>query len=209
MTLPLTTPRPFVPGTTGWTADDLNDPEIERQWERGAYEIVEGVLTTMPPAYFDGSIALQNLIDVLNEYFRRTKQRGAFGPEADLVIGKKRIARVDAAWMSLADLARQKAANASRGKKGLRYGRLLVPPTLVIESVSMGHEDHDTETKSRWYAEFRIPNYFILDAYARTLECLVLRGKKYAIDSEGKDDEEIRPAAFPGLTVRLKDVWGD
>lgn len=160
MALPLTTPRAFMPGTTGWSADDLNDPDIEREWERGAYEIVEGVLTIMPPACFDGSVALQNLIDLLKESFDREGRRGAFGPEVDLIVGKKRVARVDAVWMSQSDLDRQKSMNAAEGKKKLRYGRLLVPPTLVIESIviesiSMGHADHDRETKRRWYARPR------------------------------------------------------
>jgi hypothetical protein len=49
MTPPALVARPFLPGTTGWTASDLDDPAIERGWIRGSYEIVEGVLTTMPP----------------------------------------------------------------------------------------------------------------------------------------------------------------
>jgi hypothetical protein len=40
MTSIATEPRPFQPGTTGWTVRDLDDPEIERQWFSGRYEIV-------------------------------------------------------------------------------------------------------------------------------------------------------------------------
>lgn len=40
MTAPATGSRPFEVGTTGWTADDLLDPQIERQWEDGRYEII-------------------------------------------------------------------------------------------------------------------------------------------------------------------------
>ena len=209
MTSPLTTPRAFMPGTTGWSADDLDDPDVEREWERGAYEIVEGVLTIMPPAYFDGSMALQNLIDVLKENFDRAGRRGAFGPEVDLIIGKKRVARVDAVWMSQSDLDRQKSLNASTGKNRLRYGRLLVPPTLVIESISMGHADHDRETKRRWYAEFGVPNYWLLDAYEQTLECLKLDRTDYAVDCAGRGESELRPSSFPGLLIPLRTVWGE
>ena len=56
--MPLTVEsRPFLPGTTGWTASDLDDPQIERLWFSGRYEIVEGVLTSMPPAYLAGGSA--------------------------------------------------------------------------------------------------------------------------------------------------------
>lgn len=50
--------KPFRPGTTGWSASDLDDPRIEGKWLRGSYEIVEGVLTRMPPAYFIGGESL-------------------------------------------------------------------------------------------------------------------------------------------------------
>jgi len=48
--------RKFEVGTTGWTADDLDDERIERHWESGRYEIVEGVLNEdeIHPALFHG-----------------------------------------------------------------------------------------------------------------------------------------------------------
>ncbi|HWE04680.1 MAG TPA: hypothetical protein VG326_19900 [Tepidisphaeraceae bacterium] len=48
---------PFRPGATGWSAGDLDHPEIERQWVTGRYEIVEELLTKMAPAYFAGGNA--------------------------------------------------------------------------------------------------------------------------------------------------------
>jgi hypothetical protein len=55
--------KPFCPGTTGWTASDLDDPRIEAKWEWGRYEIINGVLTRMPAAYFGGQM-LADLADV-------------------------------------------------------------------------------------------------------------------------------------------------
>src|SRR4051794_28272913 len=46
----LAEPKTFEPGTTGWSIDDLDDPEFEARWCAGRYEISDGVLTTMPPA---------------------------------------------------------------------------------------------------------------------------------------------------------------
>jgi Uma2 family endonuclease len=111
--------------------------------------------------------------------------------------------------MSQSDLDRQKSLNASTGKNRLRYGRLLVPPTLVIESISMGHADHDRETKRRWYAEFGVPNYWLLDAYEQTLECLKLDRTDYAVDCAGRGESELRPSSFPGLLIPLRTVWGE
>lgn len=89
------------------------------------------------------------------------------------------------------------------------FGRILVPPTLVIESISLGHEAHDRETKRVWYAEARIPNYWLLDAQQRTLEWLVLAGDDYRLDSAGRDSNEVGPAMFPGLTIPLSKLWAE
>jgi len=71
--------RLLVPGTTGWSVQDLDDPQIERQWENAHYEIIEGVLTEMAPAYYDGGAALANLEQLILDFVRNTKLRGPPG----------------------------------------------------------------------------------------------------------------------------------
>jgi Uma2 family endonuclease len=199
----------FVPGTMGWTEDDLDDPEIERQWLAGRFEIVEGVLAAMPPAYFDGTTALGRLIRAVTRYLDQRGQSGDFGPETDVVAGKNRVARVDAVFLTDADLRQQQAAQQQRRKgRTLKYGRIRIPPTLVIESLSRGHEEHDRVTKLRWFAEFGVRNYWILDPYAKSLECLVLDGASYRVDQQGRGSDELRPSLFCGLVIPLKDQWG-
>ena len=107
MTLHETTPKKFILGTTGWQADDLDNPEIERQWAQGRYEIVEDVLAKMPPAYFDGGVALFSLFTPLQAHFDRQKIEGRFAVEVDLVLAKSRVAVVDAAFLTKSELDRQ------------------------------------------------------------------------------------------------------
>lgn len=203
--------KAFVPGTTGWTADDLDDPEIERQWEAGSYEIVEGVLTLMPPALFDGSAALQNLTFLMQLHVRENTLGGSFAPETDFIVGRKRVARPDMVYLSEEDLRRQQALHARRDRavpRKWKYGRLLVPPTLVVECLSEGHEAHDRETKWQWYAQFEVPNYWLLDPLRRTLECHVLRSGNYQLDAAGNNAEEVRPVSlFPKLVIPLSSLW--
>jgi Uma2 family endonuclease len=109
--------------------------------------------------------------------------------------------------MTLEDLERQRQATARAGRLDRNRTRILVPPTLAIESVSPGHERHDEWTKRKWYAELGIPNYWILNGYTRSLKCLMLDGSGYRIDVEGRDTDELRPALFPGLTISLGRLW--
>jgi len=205
-----TSHREFKPGTTGWSVNDLDDPAIERLWTQGRYEIVEGVLTQMPAAYFDGGSALQELIFLIRGYVDAKRLGGKFATEVDLVLGDLRVPRVDAVYLSREDREKQKQSHLHSGRgPALKYGRILIPPTLVIESLSLGHEAHDRETKRRWYAEAGIRNYWLLDAAQRTLECLVLEGSDYRRDQFGQSDAEVRPSLFPGLIIPLGTIWAE
>src|SRR5207248_9019084 len=149
-------------------AGDLDDPEFTRPWEQGAYEIVEEVLTKMRPAYLDSTRPLQRMLRIIERHLDATGQPDEFGPEADYIIARKRVARVDAVFMTPEDDERQRRAHAQFGRrKDLEFGRLLIPPTLIIESISPGHEAHDRELKRAWYADAGVPNYWLFDAYQR------------------------------------------
>jgi len=199
--------KPFEPGTTGWTASDLDDPRIERQWFAGRYEIVEGVLTKMPPAYFAGGASLFNLLFGLRKHVDQNGPKGAFSVEVDIVVDESRVSVADAVFLTDDQRARQDEMSRRAGKADADRTRILIPPLLIIESVSPGHELHDQRTKRRWYAEFGVANYWILDAYARSLQCLILRQGDYAIDVAGEKDDQIAPSAFPGLRLNLAELW--
>lgn len=201
--------RRFEPGTTGWTVDDLEDPAIERQWFNGAYEIVDGVLTKMPPAYFSGGESLYNLMRAVDEHAKSLGVKARFSTEVDIVVSRRRVARADAAMLLPDDTAKQAAAARQMGKRDLKRARIYVPPTLVIESVSPGHESHDAEVKRAWYREFGVRHYWLLDAFKQTLDCLRLGTGQYYVDAAGQADGTVRPSLFPGLTLNLRDIWGD
>jgi Uma2 family endonuclease len=203
------TSKAFEPGTTGWTASDLEDPTIEREWFRGRYEIVEGVLTKMPPAYFVGGESLQNLLFLLHKHFHEHGLRGSFATEVDMVIDEARVAVADAVFLTAAERVRQDEASRLAGKIDSRRARILVPPTLIVESISPAHELHDYRTKRRWYGEFGVPNYWILDAFEKSLTCLVLERDGYRQDQKASVTGTIAPSAFPGLTIELPRIWGD
>jgi Uma2 family endonuclease len=203
-----TLPRPFIPGTPGWAASDLDDPVVERLWFQGRYEIVNGVLTTMAPAYYSGGKATSSLQYICLRYLEDNRLAGSFGTEVDIIIDDSRVVIADTIHMSDEDEKRQAEAVLVAGRIDGERTRILVPPTLIIETISPGHERHDRITKMRWYAEFKVPNYWILDPFAKTLDCYVLDGAAYRLDSSGKGSDEISTRVFPGLVISLKRLWG-
>jgi Uma2 family endonuclease len=204
-----TATKPFDPGTTGWTAQDLDDPAIEALWFQGRYEIVEGVLTTMPPAYFAGNEKLQNLVHILQTHTERQGIKGGFAQDVDLVIDDIRVVRADAIFLAPDQKKLQTKAARKAGRKNVLRTRILVPPALIIESLSLGHEVHDRVTKRRWYAEFGVAHYWLFDGEARSLELLELRDGEYHRQAMGRDGDVLKPSLFTGLELKLAEVWGE
>src|SRR5436309_366228 len=157
--------KPFRPGTTGWTAADLDDPHIEAKWEWGRYEIINGVLTRMPPAYFIGGEMLANLIFELRTQMKRRNFAGSFSTETDIIIDEQRVVRGDSCFMTAADKKKQTIEAKRHGKPDPDRARVYVPPTIVIESISPGHRAHDRVTKFAWYAEFGVKHFWIIDVF--------------------------------------------
>ena len=154
----LTEPRQLIPGSTGWSVRDLDDPKIEAEWEAGHFQIIEGVLAIMPPAYWDNSSALQRLIRQVQRSLEDRDLPADFGCEVDVIVGEIRVPKADAVYLSEADKAKQIRAKNPRTSKRLKYGRLCVPPTLVIANISKGHESEDRIVKRGYYAEISDSN---------------------------------------------------
>ncbi len=90
-------------------------------------------------------------------------------------------------------------------EQGLVRGRA----DLVVEIISPSSRRYDRVKKLHWYAQVGVPEYWIVDPYARTFERLVLRGETYAIAASLEDGETFRPESFDGLEIPLVKIWGE
>lgn len=88
--------------------------------------------------------------------------------------------------------------------QGLVRGR----PDLAVEIVSPSSARYDRVTKLRWYAGLGVPEYWIVDPQARTLERLVLREGAYVITASLAEDETFAPESFEGMELPLARLWG-
>jgi len=185
----------------------LDDPRIEAQWFRSRFEIIDGVIACMAPAYLDGSLALSRLARAVQSHLAATGGEGEFCYEVDLIVSESRVLVPDVMLVTSEFQKAQAEAVLAAERENPDKTRILVPPKLIIESISPGHERHDAVLKKRWYAEFRVPNYWILDAFTRSLICCSLLGAEYEVDCQGRDEDELRPTVFAPLAIPLKDLW--
>jgi Uma2 family endonuclease len=93
--------------------------------------------------------------------------------------------------------------DAERRPQGLVGGH----PDLVVEVVSPSSARYDRVIKLRYYASIGVPEYWIIDPGARTLERLVLREQTYLIAEVASDDDVLRPQSFEELEIPLSELW--
>src|SRR5690348_9893864 len=105
----ISTSREFSPGVIGWTARDLEDPQIEQHWVEGGYEIVSGVLAIRPPGFFAGARALVELLFVLKSHLNQVGISDDFGSGVDMILDEDCVVVADAVWMTPADQERHRA----------------------------------------------------------------------------------------------------
>ncbi len=89
------------------------------------------------------------------------------------------------------------------GSNGLEAGR----PELVVEVLSPSSRAHDRVRKVHWYARLGVPEYWLFDGEARSVERLVLDGSTYRLAQQVSGDRVFRPGSMRGLAIGLEGLW--
>ena len=114
--------------------------------------------------------------------------------------------RIDERRGTMPDVQFYRTGNSpSAQEKGLERGR----PDLVVEVISPSSRSKDSVRKLYDYAAIGVPEYWLLDPEARTLERLVLREGVYSIVEAVEGDALFQPEGFDGLEVDLGRLWND
>jgi Uma2 family endonuclease len=96
---------------------------------------------------------------------------------------------------------------AGRVRRGQGQGISQGHPDLAVEIVSPSSVRYDRVVKMNWYASIGVPEYWVVDPEACTLERLVLQDGHYSIADALEGDASFAPASFPGLEIPLAKLW--
>ena len=86
---------------------------------------------------------------------------------------------------------------------GLVTGR----PDIAIEIMSPTSRRYDRIVKLGYYLALRVPEYWLIDPVARTLERLVYTKKGYVIAETLEGDVVFAPKELRGLRIPLGELW--
>jgi Uma2 family endonuclease len=89
----------------------------------------------------------------------------------------------------------------------LTTGRILGAPDLVVEILSPGTAGYDWRTKQDAYARGGVPEYWIADPYARTVEPLFLEGDAYRSAGVFQGAATVPSKALPDLPLHVEQFF--
>lgn len=80
-------------------------------------------------------------------------------------------------------------------------------PDLVVEVISPGSRRYDRVTKLHYYRTIGVPEYWIVDPDARTIERFVLDEASYRLADALAEPDVFEPGSLPGLAIPLRTLF--
>jgi len=159
------------------------------------HEVIEGFLFGAPSPRCAHQQVTGNLFVVLRGHVRGRGLGEVYIAPFDVILDWRTVVVPD-----LVFVARQRAGIVTeRAVEG--------PPDLIVEIVSPGTARRDRVAKVNAYARRGVTHYWQVDPEAGTLEALELVEGGYRVAADVGGDETFTPRLFPGLGIRLPELW--
>lgn len=194
--LPMVRLADWVPGPEQgyWTYSDYAALADEQH-----YEIVNGVLL-MPPA---PSWSHQEVVGEIFAYLRTHVQTaglgGVFVAPIDVELSPTNVFQPDVVVLLKAN------------REKLRDRHIVGAPDLIVEVASPSTALHDRLVKYELYARFTVPEYWIVNPEAHTVEVLVLEEGRYRSFGRYSGKQTLPSRVVPSLAIPVEkffaSVW--
>lgn len=159
------------------------------------YEILDGELYVVAAPNIKHQRVSRELEAVLLQH---TKQNGlgeVFYAPCDVILSEENVLQPDILFVRKERLGIIGEAN------------LQGPPDIVVEILSEGTRRKDLEVKKKIYAHFGVPEYWIVDPEANTVEVLVWSELGYVTAGvHGKNDSLSSPT-LPDFKLALSEIF--
>lgn len=157
------------------------------------YELADGVLEAMSPS----ATALHQFVSI---ELQRTmldscdSQYVILDAPLDVILSEREVRQPDLVMIHRSRLQ----IITRRGVEG--------PPDLVVEILSDWSIKRDKVKKTKVYAKFGIPEYWIVDPANETLEQYTLNGDAYELANVYSGDEPVASSHLPCIAFCMKDI---
>ena len=159
-------------------------------------ELVQGDIVVSPTPSFDHSYADTALRSLLYAHITEN-DLGEIVGDVDTIFDDFNVLRPDIIYIS-----KNRIKLLDTTKHGIRFA-----PDLCVEILSPRSVENDEDFKFDFYAEKRVPHYWIVDPKARTFRAFKLGKKSYALVAPGKNKDIVSAPPFPSLSIPLAKLW--
>lgn len=160
------------------------------------YEVVDGKLELMSPG---PSFPHQSISGEL-EYILKNSCRSEYiicDAPLDLILSEHDVRQPDIMMIHRSRLS----IITKRGVEGA--------PDLVVEILSPGLRKRDKVGKAATYARYGVPEYWIVDPEAITLERFVLFDDRYELQDLFEENDRVHSEKLPCVSFLVKDLFAD
>jgi Uma2 family endonuclease len=159
------------------------------------YEIINGEVYVSPAPYVTHQETLGNLYTILRAHVARRHLGTVFFAPIGVVLEKASAVQPDLIFIAA-------------GRRSIIEDKAVFgAPDLIVEVQSPSTASRDRGMKRDLYARIGVPHYWMIDPRKHTLLALRLEAGSYGIEAEVGARGTFKPALFPGLTVRARDVF--
>lgn len=158
------------------------------------YEIIEGTMEMMSPGPSTTHQAVSGELEFIMKQSCKSDYV-IYDAPLDVILSQTTVLQPDILMIHRSRLH----IVTNRGIEG--------PPDLVVEIVSPGSRKRDKVDKMNTYAKHSIPEYWIVDIEARTLEQYHLLGDRYEMYNLYEGDEIVTSDKLPCVSFVLSDIF--
>ncbi|MBZ5562678.1 MAG: Uma2 family endonuclease [Acidobacteriia bacterium] len=163
--------------------------------DHNRYEIVDGELFVTPAPIPLHQRIVMNLGAHLWNHVRAHHLGEVFVAPLDVVFTSGTVLEPDIIFVSRARLQ----------IIGEKY--LAGPPDLVVEVLSKSSSRLDRDIKPKQYARYGVPEFWLIDPEAKTVEIFRLQGEEYELAQRLEFGDTIASPLFPGLNLPVSSLW--
>jgi len=163
--------------------------------DRNRYEILDGELSVTPAPRTKHQSISSHLHRILANHVVGNHLGDIYAAPTDVILAPTTVVQPDLIYIGID----RRNIITERAIEGT--------PTLVIEILSPTTHHTDRVTKAQLYAKYEVPHYWLIDPDPRVLEAYEMAVDHYNLTTSSRDQEIFNPSLFPGLSIRLADLW--
>ena len=170
--------------------------ELEQWPDDGRrYELYGGEVIVVPAPLPIHQVVALRLYDVIKPYAEATGGLTLCAP-LDIVFSEYDVLQPDVVFF-----------DAERRRRIDLHSAIRIVPNLVVEVLSRSTAARDRGRKRSVFGDYEVPEYWIVDPTARTLEILENRGGRFEQVAAFDDDATVTAATLDGLSFTLADIF--